>query len=117
MAFTWNTSGFAKGNYTISAYAWPVLGETDTADNNFTDRWVIVSMVGDLTGGSENPWDFVPDGVVDGSDLSIVAKCYGSWPGAQPPMIWNVNCDVNNDGVVDGSDLAIIAKHFGESDP
>jgi len=30
VAFMWNTTGFAKGNYTISAYAWPVLGETDT---------------------------------------------------------------------------------------
>jgi hypothetical protein len=116
LTFMWNTSGFAKGNYTISAYAWPVPGETDTADNNFTGRWVIVSMVGDLC-GTGNAWDFVPDGVVDGSDLAIVAKCYGSWPGAQPPMIWNANCDVTNDGVVDGSDLAIIAKHFGESDP
>jgi hypothetical protein len=116
ITFTWNTTGFAKGNYTLSAYAWPVPGETDTADNNFAGRWVIVSMVGDLT-GTGNAWDFVPDGVVDGSDLSIVAKCYGSWPEAQPPMIWNANCDVNNDGVVDGSDLAIIAKHFGEGGP
>jgi len=116
IGFNWNTSGFVKGNYTISAYAWPVPDETDTSDNSFTGGWVIVSMVGDLC-GTGNAWDFVPDGVVDGSDLSIVAKCYGSWPGAQPPMIWNANCDVNNDGVVDGSDLAIIAKHFGESNP
>jgi hypothetical protein len=114
--FTWNTTGFAKGNYTISAVADTVPGETDTADNNFTDGWVMVTRVGDLC-GTGNAWDFVPDGVVDGSDLSIVAKCYGSWPGAQPPMIWNANCDVNDDGVVDGSDLAIVARHFGESDP
>jgi hypothetical protein len=33
--FTWNTIGFALGNYTISAYAWPVQGETDIADNTF----------------------------------------------------------------------------------
>ena len=116
LTFTWDTTGFALGNYTISAYAWPVMGETDTANNNFTDGWVMVTRVGDLC-GTGNAWDFVPDGVVDGSDLSIVAKCYGSWPGAQPPMIWNANCDVNNDGVVDGSDLAIVARHFGESDP
>jgi len=113
---TWDTISFANGNYSISAAAEILLGETDTADNNFTDGWVMVTRVGDLC-GTGNAWDFVPDGVVDGSDLSIVAKCYGSWPGAQPPMIWNVNCDVNNDGVVDGSDLAIIARHFGESDP
>jgi parallel beta-helix repeat protein len=117
VAFTWNTASFAKGNYTINAFAWPVLNETDTADNNFTGGWVVVSMVGDLTGGSANAWDFVPDGVVDGSDLSIVSKCFGSWPGAQPPMIWNANCDVNNDGVVDGSELSIVARHFGEGGP
>jgi hypothetical protein len=35
ITFTWNTTGFAKGNYTISVYAEPVPGETDTADNNF----------------------------------------------------------------------------------
>jgi hypothetical protein len=117
VTLSWNTTAFAKGNYTISAYTWPVRGETDMSDNNFTGGWVVVSMVGDLTGGSANAWDFVPDGVVDGSDLSIVAKCYGSWPGAQPPMVWNVNCDVNDDGVVDGSDLSIIARHFGEGSP
>jgi hypothetical protein len=113
---TWDTISFANGNYSISAAAEILLGETDTADNNFTDGWVMVTRVGDLC-GTGNAWDFVPDGVVDGSDLSIVAKCYGSWPEAQPPMIWNANCDVNDDGVVDGSDLAIIAKHFGEGGP
>lgn len=50
ITFRWNTTDFAKGNYTISAYAEPVPGETDTADNNFTDGWIIVAMVGDITG-------------------------------------------------------------------
>ena len=38
--FIWSTTGFGLGNYTLSAYAWPVLGETDTADNNLTGSWV-----------------------------------------------------------------------------
>jgi hypothetical protein len=33
LTFTWNTTGLAPGNYTISAYAYPVPLETDTADN------------------------------------------------------------------------------------
>ena len=45
ITFTWNTSGFAKGNYTISAYAQPVSGETDTADNTFIDGIVVVAVV------------------------------------------------------------------------
>jgi hypothetical protein len=112
--FTWNTAGWAKGNYSVSTCYIDSTGSIYYIDNI---GWIRVSMVGDLTGGSANAWDFVPDGVVDGSDLSIVAKCYGSWLGAQPPMIWNTNCDVNNDGVVDGSDLAIVARHFGQADP
>jgi parallel beta-helix repeat protein len=114
---TWNISGFSKGNYTISAYAQPVPGEIDTADNNSTAGHIIVSGLGDLTGGTLNSWDFVPDGTVDGSDLIVVAQCFGSYPGAPPPYKWNANCDLNNDGVVDGSDLIIVARHFGESNP
>jgi hypothetical protein len=115
--FALNTTGLAYGNYTLSAYAWPVPGETNTSDNNFTGGSFVVSMMGDLTGGSSNVWDFVPDGYVDGSDLIVVARCFGSWPTAPPPMRWNANCDVNNDGFVDGSDLIIVARHFGQTSP
>jgi hypothetical protein len=117
LTFTWNTTGFAKSNYTVSAYAWPVPGETHTSDNNFTGRWVIVSMVGDLTGGTSNPWDFVPDGKVDGKDITVVALCFGSAPGCPPPYVWNPNCDVNNDGKIDGKDIATVALHYGQADP
>jgi parallel beta-helix repeat protein len=51
LTFTWNTAGFAKGNYTISAYAWPVLGETDTNDNNMTSTiQVHVGVPGNVWG-------------------------------------------------------------------
>ena len=117
VTFTTNTSSFSKGNYTISAYAGPVPGETDLADNNFTGKWVVVSMVGDLTGGTSNPWDFVPDGKVDGKDIAIVAMCYGSAPGCPPPYVWNPNSDVNNDGKIDGKDIALVALHYGQAGP
>jgi rhodanese-related sulfurtransferase len=117
VAFTMNTSGISMGNYTISAYAWPVPGETNTSDNNFTGGWVVVAMVGDLTGGTPNPWDFVPDGKCDGKDIGVVARCYGSAPGSVPPEIWNANCDVNNDGKIDGKDIAIVARNYGKADP
>jgi hypothetical protein len=113
----WDTSGFAEGNYTISAYAEPVPEETKTSDNNFTDGWIVVSMVGDLTGGGHSVWDFVPDGYVDGSDLIAVAMCFGSYPGAPPPYRWNANCDITNDGSIDGADLIMIARHFGQTSP
>jgi hypothetical protein len=45
ITFTWDTTGFAAGNYTISAYATPVPGETDTADNTLVDGQVSVTPV------------------------------------------------------------------------
>ena len=106
----WDATGFAKGNYTISASVTPVPGETNTANNNFTDGWIMVTMVGDLTG----PTPFVPDGVVNIRDISVVAKAFGSTPGMP---LWNANCDVNNDGIINIRDISIVAKHFGQIDP
>jgi hypothetical protein len=110
LTFTWNTTGFAKGNYTISAYAWPVLGETDTADNTFIDNYVIVAMVGDITGPIQN----VPDGWVDGRDIALVCKNFGKYP-SKPG--YNPNTDINNDGKTDGKDIAITCRNFGKRDP
>jgi hypothetical protein len=94
ITFTWNTSGFVKGNYTIWAYAWPVAGETDKADNTFTDGWVIVTIPGDVNG----------DHIVDISDLVITV---GTIPSAPGWSNWNPNADINGDGVCDVSDLVI----------
>jgi hypothetical protein len=110
VSFTWTTPNPGKGNYMISAYAVPVLGETDTSDNNFTGGWVVVAMIGDLTG----PIPGVPDGKVDIIDIATVAKAFGSVPGT---FNWNANCDVNNDGRTDIIDIALVAKHFGEVSP
>ncbi|MGB9693724.1 MAG: NosD domain-containing protein, partial [Fervidobacterium sp.] len=41
-SFTWNTTGFVTGNYTISANATTVEGETHTDDNTCTDGTVTV---------------------------------------------------------------------------
>jgi hypothetical protein len=104
MTFTWNTTGFAKGNYSISTYAWPVPGETDAADNNFTGGWVKVTIVGDVNG----------DGKVNLIDVFAVALAYGSYPGSPK---WNPNYDINNDGKIDLIDYFIAALNYGKTDP
>jgi len=109
ITFAWDTTGFAKGNYTISAYAWPVLGETNTADNSLINGWVIVAMVGDITG--HNGW---PDGKVDMRDISLVARLFGTYKGH---LNYNPNCDINCDGKIDMKDVAIVARNFGKTDP
>jgi hypothetical protein len=110
VTFTWNTTSFDYGNYTISAYAWPVAGETNTADNNFTGGWVIVSLVGDLTGGPNG----VPDGKVDIKDVHDVAVCYGT---TMSSPNWNPNADINNDGKVDIRDVHLAAVNYGQHYP
>jgi hypothetical protein len=109
ITFTWNTTGFAKGNYTIWAYAWPVLGETHTADNTLADGWIIVSMVGDITGS--NGW---PDGKCDMKDVRAVAKLFGI---NYPDPRYDPNCDINDDLKIDMKDVRAVAKEFGKTDP
>jgi hypothetical protein len=109
LTFTWNTTGFVKGNYTVSAYALPVLGESDTADNTFVGGWVIVAMVGDITG--PNGW---PDGKVDVRDVAKVAKLFGV---NYPDPKYNANCDIVYDRKIDVKDISTVAKRYGQTDP
>jgi hypothetical protein len=104
ITFIWNTTVFAKGNYTIWAYAWPVPGETDTTDNTFTDGWVLITIIGDVNG----------DRKVDGKDVALTIKHYGSYP-SHPK--WNPNADVNCDSKIDGKDIALTIKNYGKTYP
>jgi hypothetical protein len=109
LVFTWNTTGFAKGNYTVSAVADTVSGETNTANNNRTDGIVTVAIVGDLN----------TDGKVDMKDISLVARAFGTKPG---DARWNPNADVTGptagvpDGKIDMRDISAVAKNFGKKD-
>ncbi|MFX1265762.1 MAG: CARDB domain-containing protein, partial [Promethearchaeota archaeon] len=49
VSVAWNTTSAAEGNYTLSAYAWPVPGEVDTTDNTFINGEVrITSIIHDV---------------------------------------------------------------------
>jgi uncharacterized protein (DUF2141 family) len=104
ITFMWNTTGFAYGSYTISAYATPVPSETDTANNNCTGGTVKVTIPGDLNG----------DGTVDVSDFGILQRAWGSSPGMSN---WDPRADINGDGVVDLSDFGIMQMNWGKSLP
>jgi len=116
--FTWNTSNYAFGNYTMWAYAWPVLGETNTANNNFTDGTVTIAHVGDITA----------DGKCDIQDLARVSAAFGSIRVNDPNnprygQYWHTvtcstcphtpNADITNDGKIDIQDLARTSANFG----
>ncbi|MGA2310055.1 MAG: dockerin type I domain-containing protein [Candidatus Bathyarchaeia archaeon] len=104
LTLTWNTTGASYGSYTISATAGPVAGETYTGDNTLSDGTTLVTIPGDING----------DGKVGLSDLSILAKAYGTTPGSPK---WVANADLNGDGKVGLSDLSILAKHYGQHYP
>jgi len=111
ITFTWNTSGFAKGNYNISAKAWPVPGEIE----RHSSYLVFVGLVGDVNA----------DGIVDIEDIYSIALAYGSvrvgmeyWH--TPPCgicPHSPNLDINCDGIIDIEDIYTTALQYGETDP
>ena len=121
ITFIWNTTGFAKGNYTMSALASQVLGETDLTDNNRTNGWVLIAKAGDLGGSvGVTPTFFKCDGIVNWADVALFITCYkGQAPpeampladlgGGFPPQFFA--CD----GKVDWADVALfIACYKGQ---
>ena len=102
--FIWNTTGVAKGNYTLSATADRVVGESDLVDNTFIDGIIQVVMKGDITA----------DGKVNIYDLRELGKSYGSKIG-EPK--YKPNADLTCDGKINIYDLRELGKNYGKKDP
>jgi hypothetical protein len=101
VTFTWNTAGQTEYNdYTLSAYATPVGGESNTANNNYTDGTVTIVHTGDVDCNH----------FVEVKDILNVALAYGSYPG--DPR-YNPNYDINNDAFIDIKDVLATALNFG----
>ena len=101
LTFTWTSRGFAEGNYTISAYAHPVPGETDVEDNTLIDGVMMVTIPGDVDGDYD----------VDLYDVVLICSVYGSKigdPGYSP------NLDINSDHKIDLYDVVIACSNYGE---
>jgi parallel beta-helix repeat protein len=102
VTFIWNTIDVQPCmNYTITAEASVLPGESDTADNTYIDGNVQVKIPGDING----------DGIVDVKDLSIVSIAYGSLEG-EPD--YDPIADLNNDGIVDMKDLTTVGRNLGK---
>jgi len=104
ITFRWNTVGFSKNTYTISAQATPIPGETYVVDNAHINGNVKITTPCDANG----------DGRVNLFDLFDLGKAYGSIPLMDN---WNPNCDFNENGNVDNPDLSDLSQNYGTIDP
>jgi len=102
LTFTWDTTGFAYGNYTISATADTVPGEIDMADNTMVDGTILVTLPGDIDGDRD----------VDIYDIVRMAGIYGI---SQPDPQYDPNCDLDDDGDIDIYDIVAAAGNYGKS--
>ena len=109
LSFTWNAT-ILIGNYTLTAYIWPLPYETDTANNEFTSPvMIMVGIPGDIVS---------PFGVEDMKDIAYVAKRFGMTPATSTPSIpWDPNADFDNSGKIDMKDIAVVARNFGRHYP
>jgi hypothetical protein len=103
--------------FTTNEYddVWPAA--TQSHD---TKIWVVwVSNRGDQPDGNWDiyyrtslPGDVNNDGIVNNSDLEIVAKAFGCSKGEEG---YNEDADLNSDGVIDVIELAIVGRYYGET--
>jgi hypothetical protein len=103
VTFTWWTRlsvFWPKGNYTIWAYATPVLGETNWADNTFTDGHIFLSFAGDVDGSKR----------VEMADMWLIQTHYGGKPGNSK---WVPNYDVDDNDIIEMADMWLTQKNFG----
>jgi parallel beta-helix repeat protein len=106
--FVWNISVLAYGNYTIEAAAEPVLGETNTANNNCTCNMPVhVGVPGDISG----PIQGVYDGICNMRDIQYLILCFNT---NQTSPNWKPNADINNDGTVNMRDIQIPILNFNK---
>jgi parallel beta-helix repeat protein len=104
ITFTWNTTAFAKANYTISAQVLQFPEESDTTDNVNADSTVLVTISGDVNG----------DRTVDILDAATISAHW--YPGPPiGPLGYGSDADIDNDGAVNIVDASILSAHWGQS--
>ena len=104
LLFSWNTTYVPYSyvhNYTITATASIVPGETNVTNNQMTGGQIQIRIMGDVNG----------DGVVDMKDVASAVSAFNTWPGKAR---WNPNCDLDLNGIVNTRDIMTILMNFNK---
>ncbi|TET21054.1 hypothetical protein E3J74_00670 [Candidatus Bathyarchaeota archaeon] len=105
--FTWNTTGFPRGDYQIREEITRLLGETDTADN--TARAIVrVKLLGDIN----------DDGLVDAHDLYILSRAFDSQEGYRSTprsSNWNAEADLDGDNFIATDELITLINNYSNT--
>jgi hypothetical protein len=91
LSVTWETTGWAKGNYAVSTCAHLI-------------SWVVVTIPGDIDADFD----------VDIYDIVRLCTVYGYEKGHPD---YDVICDIDGDGDIDIYDVVRACNHYGEEDP
>lgn len=109
LSINWTVAGVLYDNYTISAVADTLPGETHVVDNTYTDGSVLVTMPGDVDGDLEG-------GRYD-VDLFDAVKLLAGYGYRRGEPAYNPNCDIDNDGRVFLFDAVILLGNYGKKYP
>jgi outer membrane protein assembly factor BamB len=106
LTFTWHTTGFALGNYTLTAEASTVPDESNLTDNTYTCTYIIkVGIPGDVNG----------DGIVNMTDIYTELVLRFMHKKGEPN--YSANSDINDDGIINYQDIYTAIIHFMQTEP
>jgi parallel beta-helix repeat protein len=97
LTFEWNTVGFAKGAYSVTAHVSQVPYEINVSDNTCTDGTAKVTIPGDITG------DFYVS-IQDATQIGLY------WQQTSPPAPAIV--DINGDGIISIKDATLVGLNW-----
>jgi hypothetical protein len=101
IGFVWNTTEWSKGYYVLGASVPPVTNETDTADNEYLDGGVFLTIPGDIDGDRD----------IDIFDAVEIGRVYGL---EINDLQYDPISDINDDGSIDIFDIVIAVSRYGE---
>lgn len=102
--YSWSTTGFSLGNYSITVFAEVLEGEANATDNSYEAGVVTLKVVGDVDGDMD----------VDILDIVLITSIYGSKVGE---LQFKPGSDLDHDGAITILDVVTCSGHYGRRYP